>query len=173
MSQLQVQNGPPLNLFDLFGIGSPATTTAHFDQALRDVLSNSAFQTRSWRELQLDRDFARLRSRLSQLVKLRTGWDSYGSAPPSEEARRRAERVLDVLRTEEILPTAIAASAEGGVGICFVRGGDYADIEFLNTGEVLAIAYKGMDRPMLWEFEEHGDEAIRVGIERLRQHISE
>ena len=170
MPQLQVQNGSGL-ICGLFGIGSGATTST-FNYNLDRVLTSSADQTQSWREFQLDRDFATLRARLRELRNLRQGWDSYGSEAPSEESRTRAERILGFLRSEKFLPTGVVPSAEGGVGICFVWDGGYADIECLNTGEILAVAYKGADRPTVWEFE-YRDAAIRNGIDRLRRHISD
>ena len=70
---------------------------------------------------------------------------------PSDYAIAWASAMLDQLLVDELLPTRVVASAEGGVAICFVNGDNYADIEFLNTGEILGVVSNRRDRPTAWE----------------------
>lgn len=74
-----------------------------------------------------------------------------GAEQPSEYAVGWASAMLDQLSTDELVPARVVASAEGGVAICFINGNKYADIEFLNTGEILGVLSNGRDRPVVWE----------------------
>ncbi len=47
-------------------------------------------------------------------------------------------------------PTRVIASAEGGIAICFSNGERYADIECLNSGEVLGVTSNRRDLPDVW-----------------------
>jgi hypothetical protein len=74
-----------------------------------------------------------------------------GAEKPSEGAIAWASAMLEQLLVDEIPPTRLVASAEGGVAICFVNGDKYADVEFLNTGEILGVVSNRRDRPVAWE----------------------
>ena len=56
-------------------------------------------------------------------------------------------------------------SAEGGVGITFVAGDKYADIEFLNSEEILAVTSEGQERPTVWELPNTAD--IKQSLQRI------
>jgi hypothetical protein len=70
---------------------------------------------------------------------------------PSEYATAWASAMLEQLLADELPPTRVVASAEGGVAICFVNGDKYADVEFLNTGEIVGVVSNRRDRPIAWE----------------------
>jgi hypothetical protein len=70
---------------------------------------------------------------------------------PSEHATAWASAMLEQLWVDELPPTRVVASAEGGVAICFVDGNKYADVEFLNTGKILGVVSNRRDRPVAWE----------------------
>jgi len=110
------------------------------------------------------------RRRVYALAKLRLNWDSYGAPAPNESSVANAIRVLNLLETLNLDPTRILPSAEGGVGICFVRGDRYADIECSNEGEVLGVYYVGEQMPTLLETDAT-DAAISAALERIRNHI--
>jgi hypothetical protein len=68
-------------------------------------------------------------------------------------------------------PSKVAASAEGGVGICFVEGEKYADIEIFNDGEMLATTYRGDSDARIWDLESD-DASITEAINQIRAHLS-
>ena len=74
-----------------------------------------------------------------------------GAEKPSDYAIAWASTMLEQLLIDELPPTRVVASAEGGVAICFVNGDKYADIEFLNSGEILGVVSNRRDRPLAWE----------------------
>jgi hypothetical protein len=64
--------------------------------------------------------------------------DEFGSAPPPNEAAiRQAWNLYLMLCAQHFLPQMVVPSVEGGVGICFSQAGKYADLECLNTNELL------------------------------------
>jgi hypothetical protein len=74
-----------------------------------------------------------------------------GAEKPSDYAIAWASAMLEQFLADELPPTRVVASAEGGVAICFVNGNKYADVEFLNTGEILGVVSNRRDRPVAWE----------------------
>lgn len=149
--------------------GSRSTTNPHISN-YRKFLA-SARQSQWWQAELLMRHFQNLDSRINQLRHLRQGWDSYGSEPPSEESSNHAHRILNALQQAHLTPTSVVPSAEGGVGIYFVRDGGYADIECLNAGEILAVAYKENERSVVWEIIPT-DSGIRDGVARLKDYLA-
>ena len=101
---------------------------------------------------------------------LRPNWDTYGAEPPDAEAVNTALEVLVSLEHERFLPSDAVASTEGGVALCFVAGDRYADIEILNSGEILAVTVTGQQDPYVWEVGKN-TRAFSEAIERIRNHI--
>ena len=112
--------------------------------------------------------FKKAEERLQEMASLQANWDTYGAAPPSGNARARARTILAALRDLTFPPTKVVASSEGGVAICFVAGDHYADIESLNTGEILAVKYVGAGEPDVWEV--NPDNLVET-IEQIRAHF--
>jgi hypothetical protein len=110
------------------------------------------------------------RARVQGLVELRQNWDSYGAPAPNKRAAANAIRVLTLSQSVNLDPTGILASAEGGIGICFVSGDHYADIECSNEGEVLGVYYVGPQMPTLLETDAT-DASILAALRRIRDHI--
>lgn len=110
-----------------------------------------------------DHHFAKLQS----LPKDRSLWPT-GSAAPATHTQARAWLMLRDLESQEFPPTRVVASAEGGVAICFIRGDKYADVEFLNTGEILGVVSNRRDRPVVWELEQTSRNFTRA-IARIRE----
>jgi hypothetical protein len=73
--------------------------------------------------------------------------------PPSQMIIDRARAILHKLEAENLEPTRVVASVEGGVGVCFVDGEKYADIECLNAGEILGVVSNRRDRPTIWKID--------------------
>jgi hypothetical protein len=96
-------------------------------------------------------DFLEHFRRLPYLRDLPGGWDSYGTEAPNKLAIQRAHVLLNALMDANLLPHAIAPSAEGGIGFVFRQGQLYADVECLNNGHVLAVISDGQGEPEVWE----------------------
>lgn len=98
---------------------------------------------------------------LSRLSRVVDNWNSFGSERPSAESIRKATTIAETLINFGLIPDGIVPSAEGGVAICFVRSGKYADVECFNTGEILGVRYKDRDTPVVWAVEDnaHGSDA--------------
>jgi hypothetical protein len=121
------------------------------------------------KDLQLKPKFDQAEQALKDMAKLMPNWNSYGAAPPSRETRDRAAETLVSLQRLSFLPTKVVPSSEGGVTIFFIREDRYADIEFLNTGEMLAVTYVGVAEPQVWAIE---NAELEAAIGRIRQHLA-
>ena len=141
--------------------------TSNYAEALQQILATRD-DSEYWRELQL---FEQAGRQIRELASLGSNWDSYGAEGPNESARRTAERILALLRSTLLAPTRIIASSEGGIGICFAHEDRYADFECFNTGEIVAVSYRGTDEPHAWEVAPD-DAAIQTAIEQIRAHFS-
>lgn len=89
---------------------------------------------------------------------------------PSLKALYFARLVIEQLQKDELAPAKIVESVEGGVAFCFVAGDKYADIECLNTGEILGVTTNRRDRPSVWEVQQDQGEIARA-TERIREFI--
>jgi len=101
----------------------------------------------------LEHRYALLFDELASLRSLTPNWDTYGAAPPSDRAIQDAQTALSALRLLGAQPSAIRPSAEGGIGICFTADNAYAHLEFLNDGEVHALAYSAQRQPESWQID--------------------
>jgi hypothetical protein len=130
-----------------------------------------SYFSRYLKDIFLRPTFDKAEQKLNDMAKITANWDSYGAQPPNLEARACAAEILILLQTQSFPPSTIVPSSEGGVAICFVNSGTYADIECLNTGEILAVTYKGNDEPYVWDVGRQ-DTALRSAIERIRAHFA-
>jgi len=105
------------------------------------------------------------------LSDLNQGWDSYAAPSPNRIAITKAIHILDFLDGPDLLNVRILPSAEGGVGICFVRGDRYADIECSNDGEVFGIRHVGRHAPTLLTTD-GSDLSIKAALREIREHIN-
>jgi hypothetical protein len=92
--------------------------------------------------------------------------------PPSDIAMAWAHAIIQQLQADDLLPTRVVASAEGGIGICFVAGNKYADIECLNSGAILGVISNRRNRPCVWEVEQIA-RGFTQASERLREFLLE
>ncbi len=88
---------------------------------------------------------------LAPFQKLSDNWDAHGAKPPGETALSNAEAVLRLAREANLTPRSVSPSAEGGVAIIFKTATRYADIECLNSSEILATISDGNGHPVVWE----------------------
>ena len=107
---------------------------------------------------------------LEELGNLPTNWDSYGANPPNSTALVWGRTVLEVLLNMNFPPTRILPSVEEGVGICFISGKKYADIECFNTGEIVAVTSDGQGNPNVWEVNPDRKE-LKNSLDRIRVYL--
>lgn len=108
--------------------------------------------------------------KLDQFGRLPLNWDSYGAEPPNTVVRKRAEDALRVLYRLNSEPSRLAASAEGGITISFFQGKKYGDIEFFNSGEILALTSDRTGTPEVWAVTSD-DVALANVLERIRDFV--
>ncbi|HEV3157223.1 MAG TPA: hypothetical protein VGZ00_07745 [Candidatus Baltobacteraceae bacterium] len=94
----------------------------------------------------------RLESQIQETETLLDDWDSYGAPPPNQEALRWARESVPLADSERFLPHNIAASAEGGIALCWDDKDVHAYIEFSNDGSAVSVMYRGMEDPYVREF---------------------
>jgi hypothetical protein len=108
-----------------------------------------------------DGELERLSNHLDRVARDPGFWD--GAEPPNTFAVMWAKLALDELAWMEFLPARIVASADGGIGLCFTDGQRrYADIEFLNSREILAVTSDGNGQPNVWAVSGTLDGLIRA-----------
>lgn len=84
---------------------------------------------------------------------------------PNHAAIYWAKRVLAALHEENLEPSGLRPSAEGGVTIFFSQGDYYADLECFNTGEILGVTSDRRSTPVVWELSED----LPRSLERIRE----
>ena len=112
----------------------------------------------------------RLQKKINDMKNLKPNWDTYGAEPPESEAKNVARELLVCMERRRFLPTDAVASTEGGVALSFMSENRYADIECLNTGEILAVTVIGQEEPVVWEVAKSNASFIEA-IERIHDHI--
>jgi hypothetical protein len=130
-------------------------------------LENAAKQSVFWSAAFLRH---KAQSQIYSLAELRSNWDSYGAPAPNDIALENANRILKLMRPFDLPLTNIVASAEGGIGFCFVLGKRYADIESSNEGEIIGVRYVGMEAPVLIQTD-GTDDSIKAALQEIRNHV--
>ena len=92
---------------------------------------------------------------------IQTDWDSYGAEPPSADAIRASQEILEDLAEAQILPSTIVPSAEGGVSIYFMTGNRTVYVESYNQGSQALVMYDQLGNT----------EVLEVGREILRSDV--
>lgn len=144
--------------------GQSETMGERYQEAVKAILA-AVERSEYWRT------FGHAEAQLRNLSGLKPGWDSYGADIPNKRSMSAASRILSALRSLNLPPTRVVPSSEGGVSFCFVQGEAYADIECLNSGEILAAAYRGTLEPHVWELQldEH---SITRTVQEIRAHLT-
>jgi hypothetical protein len=107
---------------------------------------------------------------IESLQKLPQGWDGLNAECPNRTAVNSAKLILVHLFRMKFLPDRITPSVENGVGISFVRGEKYADIECFNSGEILAVISDRRRAPTVWEVNNHPQD-ITSSLRKIRDFI--
>lgn len=108
--------------------------------------------------------------RLESLGKLQKNWNSYDSEPPNSTALYWSRVVIEILTSINFPPSRISASAEEGINISFICDEKYADIECLNTGEILAVNSDRRDHPDVWQVNPNRED-IKRSLEKIRAYL--
>ena len=169
-----VQHQEIADLFEADRLRHPAIYET-FSQPVTDAYTNMLERIQQTRERSMfwgnEGRFAAASAELMKVAGLPNGWDSYGAEAPAPVSVSTASYILSILRRSNVPPSRIAASAEGGVGICFVEGDKYADIEIFNDEEILATIYRSDSAPRIWEVGNR-DDSIFEAVEQIRAHLS-
>ena len=80
---------------------------------------------------------------IDALIKLQDDWDGYGAPAPNSQSADLAKSAIDIASAEGLSFDRLAPAGEGGIGLCFIRGEKYADIECLNDGEIFSALSDG------------------------------
>lgn len=93
--------------------------------------------------------FAHLRTVLEEAITIQPDWNGYQAPSPDTEAVRAASAFLDALEDNNLVPTTIVPSAEGGIAIYFNDGGRTAYVEYGNEGDVVLGMYADTGEPQV------------------------
>jgi hypothetical protein len=85
--------------------------------------------------------------RLESIKSLQSGWDSYSAPAPGAVAFANALAFLQVLKLADKVPSKLAPSVVGGIGITFKNAARKVYVEFNNKGGVLALFSDGVSDP--------------------------
>ncbi len=107
---------------------------------------------------------------LAEFATLPHGWDGDGAEPPNRVVQEWSRVILEILLELNFPPTRVSPSVENGIGISFIKGEKYADMECFNTGEILAVTSYGQDYPPVWEVD-CDREALKSALERIQQFL--
>jgi hypothetical protein len=112
-----------------------------------------------------------LRNELRKLARLSNNWDSYGGEPPSEAAISSALDIGTAFIKLGLTPDVAVPSSEGGIALCFVRNEKYADVEFFNSGSIIAVRHSPQDDPKVWSIT-RDNVTIESAVKIISQYLS-
>jgi hypothetical protein len=112
--------------------------------------------------------FAKLYADFWALTNLRDNWDGEGTLKPTIKTITVAAKYLLNVSKLNFLPSRIIPSAEGGLGFIYLVNGKQADIEFLNSGEVLVGVYPIDSMTEVWDVSEVG---LEESVAKIREFL--
>ncbi len=162
-------------VYDPYDFAPPATATKQvvlklFNDAPRTVSATTQLNDTpraTSATTQLNGKFASHFAKLQALEVDQALWVE-GAEPPNDFALAWARLFLQQLQSDDFSPAGVLASAEGGVGIYFVDGSKYADLECLNSGAILGVISNRRDRPFAWEVEQDAG-GLACASQRVRE----
>lgn len=116
----------------------------HAETALINSREGSEYLRRKLAEIELE-------SKLKKLACTAPDSNLSDGEQPSPRALLAAARIAKTFIGYGLVPDAVTSSPEGGIAICFMRNRKYADVECLNSGEILAVRYSSDEDPTAWE----------------------
>ena len=87
--------------------------------------------------------------KLHDCGRLTRGWDGYDAEPPHDLAIHNAVQFMHDVEAEDLLPSRIAPSVVGGIGITFRNEERKAYLEFYNDGTVYCVFSDGSSTPLI------------------------
>ncbi len=120
---------------------------------------------------QADSTLTNLIEQVSELGKLKEGWNSYSAPAPTPAAISSAKVLLTLAVDAGVVPDRIEPSAMGGVGMIFTAGSREVAVEFYNAGNAHALfsdsITEALDtRPVMLDVE-----GYNKFLEEVRQHL--
>ncbi|HVR99244.1 MAG TPA: hypothetical protein VMW27_21670 [Thermoanaerobaculia bacterium] len=100
-------------------------------------------------------------------------WPDESIETPGQGAKRSADCALRLLAEIDFQPDGLHPSLEGGVRIAFVQGGQtgrYADVQFLNSGEVVATCSE-RGTPQVWSIQP-GNPGLLGALDAIRSFVA-
>ncbi len=88
--------------------------------------------------------------------------------PSNAAATATCERVRQAFLASGMTPSGVSNSGEGGMGVYFISGERYADVECLNSGEVMAATFSNGNDAHVWDVE---IDEIGGTIDQIREHL--
>jgi hypothetical protein len=88
-------------------------------------------------------------TKLQSFRDLTRGWNGYDAPAPSDAAFASAEAFLDALQRAGSVPSRLAPSVVGGIGITLRNGDRKVYFEFYNAGRVCALFSDGETDPQV------------------------
>ena len=98
-------------------------------------------------------------------------WPEESIVAPAPRASRSADCALRLLAELGLQPDRLFPDLDGGVGLVFTGTGRYADLQFLNSGEVVATCSdRSGGTPRVWRIQS-GDPGWRAAFETIRAFL--
>lgn len=95
---------------------------------------------------------------------LQAGWDGYNALAPNDIAVALARSVTDIAATEGLTVNHASPAGEDGIGLYFLRGDKYADIECLNDGTMFSSL-------MDWRGNNESNRVFQIDSDGLRDAV--
>ena len=115
-----------------------------------------------------DPRLSKLLSQLAEISELEGDWDGLETEAPNSFAIGESIFILLQLEKCGFWPDRVVPSAEGGVGIVFLKNSKQADIEIFNSGETFAGIYPEDRVTEVWPVQ-HDD--IEETVKQLREFL--
>jgi|SRR5271163_4393278 len=135
-----------------------------FKQLIAEARSTSKF-------LQVVRTYQELRSSLDACATLADNWDSYDAAKPAKHSIEAADRFLERLFDEMLMPNRVIPSAEGGIAVYFNSDKKAAYVEYRNSREVILAMFDDHSDPIIIELTESDADKSKA-VSFIRSYIT-
>lgn len=134
----------------------------HYEKDFQKMVEGSAFVPSLEETRRIGAEFQSLRL-------LKEDWDSYGAPPPNDRSYSLAEQAVGAARSLSMTGFRIVASAEGGIGLCFVNDDRYAHIEASNEGELISVMFSRDTKTRVIEIQ--GNDQLLRELEAIRDFV--
>jgi len=110
-------------------------------------------------------------SKLDELSSLTEGWNGYSVPAPVAEPINSEREFLNSMREHNHVPTRVAASAVGGVGITCRFRRRKAYVEFLNNGLISALFADDVNHIMYTQPVENSQDAFHNLVSDIEDYL--